>query len=140
MCHQHIGVQRLDPVDCYESPLRPEYFDCTPPNLILNGSGLKQIDAEWRYKGHFTVRALIYRYLKMFAGREPKLMSRYFKGKTPPAIQLMERLGVDFSRQQFRDATRLLHDVNAAIVSPHRVRLRPAKRKKKSLLSRLLRR
>lgn len=135
-----VGVQRLDPGDRYESPLKPEFFDCTPPNLILNGLGLKQIDAEWRYEGQFTVRTLIYRYLKMFAGRESKLMSRHFKGKTPPALQLMERLGVGFTRQQFRDTTRLLHEVNATIISPHRVRLRPAKRKKKSLLSRLLRR
>lgn len=135
------GVTRVDSTDVYESPLRPEFFDCTPPNLILNGSGMKQIDSEWRYNGTFSVRALVYRYLKMLAGREQQLLGRHLKGKKPPAAQLMNRLGIGINRQQLHALNELLHEVNAQIVSPDRARLRsPRKRKRKSLLSRLLRR
>ena len=135
----HNGVASPDPRDPYQSVLKPEAFDCTPPNLIVNGEGLKQIDAEWRYAGEMTVRTLVYRYLKMLASRERPVLRRHLRGKSSAAIQLMERLGIPLTGQQLREAKELLHELNAAIVAPYRIRLsEKRKRRRRSIVARLL--
>ncbi|QOV89228.1 class I SAM-dependent methyltransferase [Humisphaera borealis] len=136
-----VGVVAIDPTDKYQSLLKPDFFDCTPPNLIINGVGLKQIDTEWHYAGAMPVRTLALRYLKMLASREQAIFRKHLAGKTPAAIQLLNKLGIDFTREQYSQASELLHELNASIVAPHRGRLPDHKKKRRrSLLSRLLRR
>jgi SAM-dependent methyltransferase len=135
------GLATRDERDPYASVLKPDFFDCTPANLVIEGEGLAQIDLEWHYLGQLPVRTLALRYLKLFTSKEAALLRRHLNGRADLADQLLQRLGIRFSPEQERAAREQLSRINSVIVPAHRGRLPPAKRKRrKSLLSRLLRR
>ena len=98
-----FGLADEDKSDIYASTLRPEFFDCAPPNLIVQGDALHQIDLEWRYRGALPLRTHVLRYLRQFE-REQKLLGKLLPGRAPLALQLARRLGIAVSKPQYRQA------------------------------------
>ncbi len=60
---QSEGVEASD-----STRIRPEFFDCTPRNLILHDDRLAYIDREWRFLPPCSVSALLTRGLFYFLG------------------------------------------------------------------------
>ncbi len=136
-----FGLAARDASDVYASPLKPEFFDCTPSNLIVEDGELAHIDVEWRYRGRLPLRTHVLRYAKLLLKREEKLLAKHFESERKPAIALAARLGIEFTKDQAREAKAQLRRLDEWIVSPYReagISL-AKKRGKKSLLSRLLR-
>ena len=111
-----VGLRDKDAGDPYASKLKPEFFDCTPPNLIVAGDQLHFIDAEWRYDGDLPLRTHILRYLRQLESREKAVLARYLSARAPFARQLAERLNIPISTSQYREAKQWMHQINRWIV------------------------
>jgi SAM-dependent methyltransferase len=110
------GLEVRDQNDIYESTLKPEFFDCNPRNLIATASGLQPIDLEWRYLKPLSLRTALLLYLKPFTSIEASLLRRHLKGRAPLQLQLLQRLGVEFSRKQFRESSAQRRIINRMIM------------------------
>jgi SAM-dependent methyltransferase len=111
------GLKSRNEQDIYASTLKPEFFDCNPRNLIVTPAGLQPIDLEWRYLKPLSLRTALLLYLKPFTRIEATLLQRHLKGRAPLQIQLLRRLGVKFTRRQFRESSLQRRRINRLIVA-----------------------
>lgn len=134
------GLATRDENNIYASTLKPEFFDCNPRNLIVTQSGLQPIDLEWRYLKPLSLRTAVLLYLKPFTSNEAPLLQRHLIGRQPLQIQLANRLGVHFTRQQFKDSSQQRRCINRLISAEHPVEpLRDSATGKKPSLMRRVR-
>jgi SAM-dependent methyltransferase len=90
------GIVELDAHEPSRSPVKPDFIDCIPRNLIQGPHGLTLIDREWEYRGRFSVAVLLLRHFEQ-AHDDPVFrgfLCRHFPERRGILVALLENVGV----------------------------------------------